>query len=422
LIPPSGPEPAPPPPPPDVKRSFPCLLLLALAYVPVAIVAWTGFATHRSAVGVIGPYTPGYLAFLLALGLALLVPLVTLLVLRGALGERRGGLLLLRGVAAVFLLYGVAEIVHASVREHRFDPFLQFPGARFEATPTTAMPGVTRVTTLGGSTTHGGHLPPEQRYPAVLEDVLSEAAPHEVLNAGMDWWTSKHSHANYVNYLRRWNPEVVVVMHAINDLYRSFSPHGYALGDYDPQWTHFFGPAIRGARPRSLLGRIRTNFAALEFDRRWFANWRFQEEDLPVEAFLSLPDFEFSLRSLVRTLVQDGARVVLVTQPSIYRVDLEEEALARLWFPETFCTTRDGLLRRRQPSVRSMAEAMEAFNAVVARVAQEEGVALADAASRVPRTLEYFGDDVHYTQAGAATLAEVVAEAVLRATQPGTTP
>ena len=36
--------------------------------------------------------------------------------------------------------------------------------------------------------------------------------------AGMDWYTTKHSLINYVTYYRDWQPDVVVVMHAINDL------------------------------------------------------------------------------------------------------------------------------------------------------------------------------------------------------------
>lgn len=59
----------------------------------------------------------------------------------------------------------------------------------------------------------------------------------------------KHSLISYVTYYTHWRPDVVIVMHGINDLTRSFSPPYFAVGPYNEQWTHFCGPAIYGARP-----------------------------------------------------------------------------------------------------------------------------------------------------------------------------
>lgn len=379
---------------------------LAVLYVGAAAFFFIGFATHRSSVGVIGPYTPGYLAFLLVLAGGLLLPLGVLFLLSRILGAGRVIRAAAKGILLLLLFYGAAEVIHAAVRSHPFDPFLQFPGTRFEDIARTPAEGVTRIVTLGGSTTHNAHLEPELRYPAVLEDLLNEAGgSYEILNAGMDWWTTKHSHINYVTYVRSWQPEVVVVMHAINDLYRSFSGPRFSVGDYDPQWAHFYGPAIRGAKPKTLFGATMDRWSVWEFNRRWYAAWRYQEADLGLDAYRSLPEFEVSLRSLVRTLTADGVQVVLVTQPSLYREGLGARERGNLWFPSTFCVIPEGIWARTIPSVPSMSLAMEAFNEVVRRVGEEEGTDVVDAANRMPRTLEYFGDDVHYTAAGANLLA-----------------
>lgn len=387
--------------------------ILVSMYSLFALFVWIGFALHRGAEPVLGPYTPGYLALLLVLAIALAVPPAVLLVLIRALGKARAikalGVLVLSGV----LLYGMAEIAHASVRVHAFDPFLQFPGSRFESTFLEAEEGVTRIATLGGSTTHNAHLSPEYRYPAVMEDLLNRHGRFEVLNAGMDWWTTKHSHINYVTYLRRWEPEVVVVMHAINDLYRSFHAPRFSVGEYNDQWSHFYGPAIQGARPRTLLGRMFGSWSAWEFNRRWYSRWRFVEEDRAVSEYRSLPDYEVNLRSLVRTLKGDGVRVILVTQPSLYKDDMTRAEAARIWFPVTFCVTARGPWVRGIPSSSSMAAAMAAYNEVIIRVGEEEGVEVVDAAAAIPKSLEFFGDDVHYTEQGAAALAQSVARALL---------
>jgi len=387
--------------------------VLAGSYLAFALLVWIGFALHRGAEPIIGPYTPGYLAFLLILAIALIAPFALLLLLERVLGGRRA----IRTMGALLLLgllgYGLAEVAHASSRLHAFDPFLQFPGTRFDSVPLQAEAGVTRIATLGGSTTHNPHLAPEDRYPAVLEELLNRNGRYEVLNAGMDWWTTKHSHINYVTYVRRWEPEVVVVMHAINDLYRSFHAPRFSVGEYDEQWSHFYGPAIQGARPRTLLGRALNSWNAFEFNRRWYSAWRFVEEDRAVADYRSLPDFEVSLRSLVRTLKGDGVRVILVTQPSLYKEEMSRPESARIWFPATFCVTIRNFWVRGIPSTGSMAAAMAAYNAVTLRVAEEKDVEVVDAATMIPRSLEFFGDDVHYTEQGAAALAESVARALL---------
>ena len=405
-------SPGPPGTPTSADRSR-WVPLLAWSYLAFALFVWIGFALHRGAEPIIGPYTPGYLAFLLILAIALIVPLGTLLLLDRVLGGRRA----IRAMGSLVLLgllgYGLVEVAHASSRVHSFDPFLQFPGTRFDSVPQRAEAGVTRVVTLGGSTTHNGYLAPEDRYPAVLEALLNRNGRYEVLNAGMDWWTTKHSHINYVTYVRKWEPEVVVVMHAINDLYRSFHAPRFSVGEYDPQWSHFYGPAIQGVRPRTLLGRALNSWNAWEFNRRWYSAWRFVEEDRAIADYRSLPDFEFSLRSLVRTLEGDGVRVILVTQPSLYKNEMSQAESARIWFPATFCVTIRNPWVRGIPSTGSMAAAMDAYNGVVLRVAEEEGVEVVDAASVIPRSLDFFGDDVHYTEQGAAALAESVARALL---------
>jgi lysophospholipase L1-like esterase len=395
-----------------MKRGWAVAVLLAL-YGVVAAFVFTGFAMHRGAVAVIGPYTPAYLVFLvLVLAAVVAPPLIGWAAFR-ALGARNAAMA--GGWVAVVLLAGwvVAEVAYSSFREHRFDPFVQFPGTRFDSIPVEREPGVIRVVAIGGSTTRNYVLDPDRRYPHVLGTLLNEndASPggYHVLNAGMDWWTTKHSHINYVTYLRAWEPDVAVVMHAINDLYRSFSPPRFAVGDYDPQWAHFYGPAIRGARPRSLVGATLAGTVPWEISRRWYAGWRFRPQDYDLSEYRSLPQFEASMRSLVRTLKADGVEVILVLQPSLYKEEMSRVEQARLWFPDTFCVRYAGPWWRDVPHHASMARALAAYNEVVRKVAAEEGTGLVDAAGLMPRTTEYFADDVHYTELGAAMLARAVA-------------
>ncbi len=53
----------------------------------------------------------------------------------------------------------------------------------------------------------------------------------------------------------------------------------------------------------------------------------------------------------------------------------------------------------------AMAQAMNAYNEVTRAVAAEQKVDLYDAAKSLPKSLEYFFDDVHYTDKGSRELA-----------------
>jgi hypothetical protein len=95
-------------------------------------------------------------------------------------------------------------------------------------------------------------LSQENRYPEQLRSILQEQYKKsgiEVFNAGMDWYTTKHSLINYVTNMRDYNPDLVIIMHAVNDLYRSFSPTDLAVEPYNRLWSHFYGPSINGAKP-----------------------------------------------------------------------------------------------------------------------------------------------------------------------------
>ncbi|MEM9024273.1 MAG: SGNH/GDSL hydrolase family protein, partial [Bacteroidota bacterium] len=73
--------------------------------------------------------------------------------------------------------------------------------------------GVFRVACIGGSTTARG-------YPADLEAWLNTRADtvFEVLNVGLGGWTTAHSVANFVLNVVDYNPDLVVIHHAWNDV------------------------------------------------------------------------------------------------------------------------------------------------------------------------------------------------------------
>ena len=382
--------------------------MAALYYAAFAVV-YAGFLFHHSDVPqLLGRYSVSYVVFLLILAAGFLLPAA----LSRVAAKRGPKVLALMLAPAGILVVGlyVASALHYYYTEtHDFDPFLQAP-APVPAVMTKPS-GAFRILALGGSTTREVKLAEADRYPRLLQDRLRRDYASngiEVFNAGMDWFTAKHSLINYVTNLRDWRPDVAILMHGGNDLCRSFSDPAAAVGPYNRLWSHFYGPSINGANPPTFERNLFVHAAPY-----WFSDLKglnLSERDVPLDRFVSLPDFRRNLTYLVHYLKSDGVQVVLLTEPSLYKASMTAQERAVLWLGRDLCKEPAGFLRYTYPSPLSMGAAMAAFNAATKEIAASEQVTLIDVAAGVAKTLDNFADDVHYRQAGAHRVADLVAE------------
>jgi len=383
---------------------------VATLYYVLYGVLYAALLFHHSKVPQIGRYSVRYAVFLVLLAAGFALPaLVGRIVAK--YGLRGLAFALVPAVMVAVVLYAGFAIHYYYSETHYFDPFLQLPAPTpaFTAKP----PGTFRILMLGGSTTADSTLAPSDRYPQVLQDRLRRdyaTSSIEVFNAGMDWYTAKHSLINYDTNLRDWHPDLAVVMHGINDLYRSFSDPDFAVGPYDRLWSHFYGPAINGAKPPTFERTLFSLSAALY--PYWLSEFRASEHDVPLDRYVSLPDFKRNLLYLVHDLKGDGVEVTLLTEPSIYKDSMTAEEREVLWFGRTFCKEPSGFLRYIYPSPVSLGAAMSAYNAVTKEVGADEHVTVIDVAARLAKTLENFSDDVHYRATGAHRVGDVVATGI----------
>jgi len=311
-------------------------------------------------------------------------------------------------ICLIFIVYISSSAYYYQSRIHAFDPFLQAkpPSPEF----TEKSKETFRILALGGSTTFNRDLDKKDRYPGVLQDLVQKSNPElniEVFNAGMDWYTTKHSLINYITNLREWQPDLVIVMHAINDLYRSFSDPDFTIKPYDRLWSHFYGPSINGAKPpqfaRYLLGRL---------SNAWFSELRYRERNLPLQRYVSLNDFRRHLGYLIHHLKRDNVQVVLMTEPFLFKDNMSAEELSLLWFGKAFCKEKTGLFSYEYPSPSSLRVAMDAFNAAIKELARQENVMLIDLEPKIAKNVENFLDDVHYTAKGSHRVAELAAREI----------
>jgi hypothetical protein len=99
-------------------------------------------------------------------------------------------------------------------------------------------------------------------------------------------------------------------------------------------------------------------------------------------------------------------RLILLTQPTLWRADLSDAEKDLLW------TGGPGLDRlgpgREYYSASALAEGMRLYNERLLAVCRERGAECFDLAAWIPRDTSIFWDDAHFTEEGARRVAELV--------------
>lgn len=443
------------------------VLLGYLLYLPVL----AGFLLHTSPGGgwrLFGKYSPGYAAFLLAV----LVPAVAMPWLGRALtspmrlGRADGHGLVLAGrrkaavvfaLALVSLVVGVAlaELALAAPDLLRRGPWRPPPVDHepfFETMPPREgrcnswgwigpntgprkPPGVYRIFALGGSTTFLIDLKPAETFVGQLAQSLAAARPAwklEVTNAAMDGHYTLHSLAKYATLIQDFEPDLVLVMHAINDAmqgefqmaspaYRRAFERDYvqdcwmleALADQAGATRPPRGLLGGSAVLRRLAGAVRECFLS---DLREAQGWspEAMRREAEERILWALPHFRRNLRTLGQLVMARGGQLVIASQPTRLREHLAVQEF--IWrFP----------LEDSPPPWTSIPDihawvwvnAMRRYNAASREVAAELGAPFVDLEAAVPTDLEYFHldgrDCVHMSAAGCALAGKALHEVIL---------
>ncbi len=242
----------------------------------------------------------------------------------------------------------------------------------------------------GGSTTESMAVAEELRWPNQVS-VQLEARGFRVnsLNNGRSGGSAHDSLVNLLQFIVEDRPDVALLMNAINDVgllggdgygVRTAKPEGDLVG---LRWL-----LQAGSRHSSLIGLIRkvTSISPLRSTREASA-------PLATRRPAETRPYEARIRSWVRTCRAFGIEPVLVTEPlAAMRNELTPD-----W---------------------ADAGGLEEFNAVVRRVAREEGASLIDLVERMmqepdwaePSRLYY--DGMHVNDHGSVVYGRIVAEAL----------
>ena len=257
------------------------------------------------------------------------------------------------------------------------------------------------IVCLGGSTTQFADSQ-GRGWPSRLENHLRKRLGRpgiNVHNMGMPWYTTLHSVINYASNVRPHKPDLVIVMHAINDVLHNADFCYFSTGPFRNDYGHFFGPTVRLLTRRGFERSFLEKIGWLWYHRR--------RQVIDQHAFPGLGPFERNLNTIIDLVEKDGARVVLMTQPFLFKEGMTQQERAALYM-----LNAEAVGHGKRWGLPTALRAMRQYNDVTRRVAKKRGAVLLDLAKRVPKTLDYLCDDVHYTDKGFERVAEVVATAL----------
>ncbi|MDM7925583.1 MAG: SGNH/GDSL hydrolase family protein [bacterium] len=310
--------------------------------------------------------------------------------------------LLALSVAALLglLLYPVADSRYHDVMSRRrkhgdMHAFLQLAPRPVGTDSSASGP---RVFCLGGSTTEFGDTR-DRDWPSRVRERLAKVPGLEnvsVINCGRQWYTTLHILILYETQLKPLRPDVIVVMETINDLLVNADFSYFSGGPFRSDYGHFFGPlagrVLHRNLPAAVLGDLR---------RLWYLKKRGIVE---TDSFPGAVSFRNNLESLIDLAEKNGTRVALMTQPYLFHEDMtpaEEKAL--------YMVRMEAVGPDRQWSAATAARGFRRYREALIGVAESKGVPWLDLEAAVPKTLEYFKDDVHYRDPAYDLVADAVA-------------
>src|SRR4030042_6026680 len=225
----------------------------------------------------------------------------------------------------------------------------------------------------------------------------------QVFNFGRQWYSTLHILIHYQTNIRPYRPNVVILMEAINDLLHNADQSYFSAGPLRNDYGHFYGPVNRIARGTGFFEEYFCN----RLLKLWYQKLK-PREVLELNSFPGLASYKHNIQTIIDLARLDGTTVVLMTQPTLIKENLspEEKPLLHMVNVET-------VGKNSRWSYASAQRGMDQYNNVMRSIATDRNVALIDLEKTVPKSTEYFYDDVHYQDKAYPLIVKTVADALI---------
>lgn len=302
-----------------------------------------------------------------------------------------------------------------------------------------------RVLAIGGSTTEVLYHDDSKAWVRRVGEILGEGGRRVWSGGAGRSGMNTSDHVLHAKYLLAELPhmDVVVMLAGVNDVNVALAmPETYAPmpADIDPvkhekeirrafvqvpgtlehSWD-YDASFLRRTQLFQLYRRIKAqrsrdlaaHYLADDDNGKGLLRWRDHRRQAK-KILTELPDltkalatFRTNLLTIADLAAARGARLVLLTQPTLWRADLTEEEQKLLWMGGVGDYMREPGHEYYSPG--ALAEAMRRFNEVTLSVCRERGIGCVDLVKEMPPTTKIFYDDCHFGHTGSEMIAQAVA-------------
>lgn len=274
-------------------------------------------------------------------------------------------------------------------------------------------PGAYRIFFVGASTTENVAVGDAESFPWRVETQLNarlgEGVAVRGVNTGIAGNTIADSFSLIAHRILALEPDLVVVLHAINDMRMSasarFDPSHYA-DRLAPPKVRFSQLLERHSKLYRLAERAKKRLRARSREEKYKQRAARTPLSEGVDPARGLPYFRRYLGLIEAVCREAGVPLALMTQASLYKPDMSEEERAALWMGYV----NHGELNLSPEQLRA---GMQAYNDELRRFAGQRGLLLIDLERVVPKDLEHLYDDCHYTARGNAVIADEITRVLL---------
>jgi lysophospholipase L1-like esterase len=262
--------------------------------------------------------------------------------------------------------------------------------------------GVLRIAFVGGSTTFCAEVSDNtMTWPHLVSEAIQNAYPDRVVdyvNAAVPGYTVKSSLLNYHRRVVPLDPDITVIYHATNDLSwetRNLARQQGIYGEREnqrPSWLAEHSQ-LWHLVVKNLYIRAVQNDASKASERLDFVTSELGSH------------FRKQLTQLVMQAKQVSEVVALVTFSHQIRAEQTAEQQLK--------AAASALYYMPFMEPRSLIEAFQRYNQIIAEVASDTGALLISGDEIIPGTSEYFNDTVHFKDAGSRIMARRVSQALL---------
>ena len=303
-----------------------------------------------------------------------------------------------------------------------------------------------RVLAVGGSTTECLYLDQDEAWPRLLQSRLGDVRGRKVWvgNAGKSGLNSRDHVILLKQLLNQYDDlDAVVLLVGVNDLASRLRQDGA----YDPAFMSRANaerlllrrsfsvvpdPSLPSYKKTALWRLLRGAKAAAfpppyargevqDEAGKLYATWRERRRDAPFvrdatpDLTTALEEYARNLDTIIDLARGKSVRLILVTQPTLWRRDMPAELSGLLWMGGVGNFQKEA--GKEYYSAGALAEGMALYNETLLKTCRERGAECVDLAPLVPKDSTAFYDDCHFNEGGARLVAEALA-GYMKATTP----